>query len=327
MILVTGGAGFVGSNLVARLTADGRRVAVDDTLGTGEKWRNLARHPVDELVAPDDLEEFLARRGGEIELVYHLGAITSTTETNVDLLTETNVRLSQRLWTWCARHRTPFVYASSAATYGDGSQGFRDDDSIGYLERLDPLNAYARSKHTFDCWAAAEAEEERNTPPRWYGLKLFNVYGPNEYHKGDMQSVVAKAYAQVSSGSPVTLFRSHHPDYADGGQKRDFVHVDDCVEVLTWIAVREPASGLYNVGTGRAQTWLELVGTLFAALGRSPRIEWQDVPEPLRDRYQYFTEADLSKLRAAGYERSFRSVEVGVADYVTRYLATADPYR
>jgi ADP-L-glycero-D-manno-heptose 6-epimerase len=327
MILVTGGAGFIGSNLVARLTEEGRRVVVDDTLGVGDKWRNLARHPLDELVAPDGLDRFLARRGQEVEVVYHLGAVTSTIETDVTLLTETNVHLSQHLWKWCAGHGVPFVYASSAATYGDGSKGFRDDDSSAHLGRLRPLNAYARSKHAFDCWVAGEVREGGATPPRWYGLKLFNVYGPNEYHKGDMRSVAAKAYAQASRIEPVTLFRSHHPAYADGGQKRDFVYVDDCVDVLVWLLAHEPANGLYNVGTGRAQTWLELVDALFSALGIEPRIEWMDVPLPLRDRYQYFTEADLGKLRTAGYGGSFRPVEEGVREYVEQYLNTDDPYR
>ena len=327
MILVTGGAGFIGSNLVARLAAEGRRVSIDDSLGTGHKWRNLAHHSFDELVAPADLGRFLRRRGDEIELVYHLGAVTSTTETDADLLAATNIRLSQRLWRWCARQQVPFVYASSAATYGDGSRGFQDDDSDDALAALRPLNAYAWSKHTFDRWAVREASEGRDGPPLWYGLKLFNVYGPNEYHKGDMQSVVAKAYSQIACGSSVTLFRSHNPAYSDGGQKRDFLHVDDCVEVLTWFAAHAPPSGLYNVGTGRAQTWLELVDAVYAALGRSPSIRWMDVPPEIRERYQYYTQADVSKLRAAGYARPFRPVEEGVPDYVRGYLAAADPYR
>jgi len=326
MILVTGGAGFIGSNLVARLTEDGRRVSVDDVLDGGDKWRNLAHHPVAELVTPEGLDHFLARRGEEIELVHHLGAITSTTETDGELLTETNVRLSQRLWRWCTRFQVPLVYASSAATYGDGSQGFRDDDSGEALARLRPLNPYAWSKHAFDRWAVTEAEAGR-APPHWYGLKLFNVYGPNEYHKGEMRSVVAKAYERVACGQPVGLFRSHDPAYPDGGQKRDFVHVDDCVDVMTWLATNEPASGIYNVGTGRAQTWLELVEAVHAAVGRAPRIDWVDIPEALRERYQYFTQADISKLRAAGYDRPFKSLGEGVPAYVQGYLAAADPYR
>lgn len=327
MILVTGGTGFIGSNLLARLTAEGRRVSLADRLGAGDKWRNIAKHPFDELVPPERLGDFLRRRGHEVELVYHLGAITDTTETDGDLLARTNVRLSQRLWRWCARRQVPFVYASSAATYGDGTRGFLDDDADAALALLHPLNAYAWSKHAFDRWAVREAAAGRERPPLWYGLKLFNVYGPNEYHKGDMQSVVAKAYEQIACGRPVTLFRSHNPAYSDGGQKRDFVHVDDCVDVLTWLPANGPASGLYNVGTGRAQTWLELVDTVYAALGRERRIEWADVPQPIRERYQYYTQADVSKLRTAGFERPFRSLEEGVPEYVQGYLAAADPYR
>ncbi|MGE0157760.1 MAG: ADP-glyceromanno-heptose 6-epimerase [Gemmatimonadales bacterium] len=327
MILVTGGAGFIGSNLLARLTMEGRRVSINDTLGSGDKWRNVSRHPVDELVSPDGLDDFLERRAEEIELIYHLGAITSTTETDAELLAETNVRLSQRLWRWCARNQVPLVYASSAATYGDGVRGFRDEDTEDALAALHPLNAYAWSKHAFDRWAVGEAAAGRARPPLWYGLKLFNVYGPNEYHKGEMQSVVAKAYAQASCGNPVTLFRSHNPAYADGGQKRDFIHVDDCVDVLLWLAASHPPSGLYNVGTGRAQTWLELVEAVYAALGRTAEIRWIDVPEALRARYQYYTQADVSKLRAAGYHGAFRPLEEGVPQYVRDYLATSDPYR
>ncbi|HET9949494.1 MAG TPA: ADP-glyceromanno-heptose 6-epimerase [Longimicrobiales bacterium] len=327
MILVTGGAGFIGSNLVARLVEEGRRVVVSDWLGTGDKWRNLGRHGLDELVAPEGLAELLEGRGREVELVYHLGAITSTTETDADLLAETNLRLSQRIWRWCAQREVPLVYASSAATYGDGSAGFRDDDTPEALARLKPLNAYAWSKHAFDLWAAREAAEGRPAPPSWHGLKLFNVYGPNEYHKGEMRSLVAKAYPAAVCGEPVRLFRSHRPDYPDGGQRRDFVYVADCVNVLTWIARAHPPSGIYNVGTGRAQTWLELVGALYRALGREPAIEWIDIPAPIRDRYQYHTEADLTKLRAAGYDREFAPVERGVREYVERHLATADPYR
>ena len=327
MSIVTGGAGVNGSNLVARLIDEGHQVSINDTLGTGQKWRNLAKHPFDQLIPPGTLPDFLASRGHEVELVYHLGAITSTTETDRDLLTETNIRLSQRIWRWCTDHQGPLVYASSAATYGDGSSGFVDDDSAEALARLHPLNDYAWSKHEFDRWAVHEAARSAGAPPVWYGLKLFNVYGPNEYHKGDMQSVVAKTYPNAERGKPATLFRSHRSEYEDGGQRRDFVYVSDCVDVMMWLVQRRPTSGLYNVGTGRAQSWLELMRALYGAAGQEPRIDWIDIPEDLRDRYQYFTEADTTKLRAAGYERSFLPVEDGVRDYVERYLAAEDPYR
>jgi ADP-L-glycero-D-manno-heptose 6-epimerase len=327
MILVTGGTGFIGSNLVARLADAGERVSISDTLGTGDKWRNVAHHEIDELVAPGSLDVFLDRRGSEIDLVYHLGAVSSTTETDADLIAETNLRLSQRVWRWCADEQVPLVYASSAATYGDGSAGFVDDDTPEALARLRPLNAYGWSKHAFDRWVAREVAEERAAPPSWYGLKFFNVYGPNEQHKGDMRSVVTKAYTGAARGKAVTLFRSHRPDYADGGQMRDFVYVRDCVDVMVWLKEHRPSSGLYNLGTGRAQSWLELMGALYATVGHELRVMWVDTPEEIRDRYQYFTQADMTKLRAAGYEAPFAPVEEGVRDYVERFLATDDPYR
>lgn len=327
MILVTGGTGFIGSNLVARLSDAGERVSISDTLGTGDKWKNIAKHAIDELVAPSALDDLLDRRGDEIELVYHMGAISSTTESDADRIVDNNLRLSQRLWRWCAGADVPLVYASSAATYGDGSAGFVDDDAPAALARLRPLNAYGWSKHAFDRWVAREVAEERAAPPRWYGLKFFNVYGPNEQHKRDMRSVVTKAFAGAVRGKPVTLFRSHHPDYPDGGQMRDFVYVRDCVDVMLWLEEHRPESGLYNLGTGRAQTWLELIGALYDAVGRELRVMWVDTPEEIRERYQYFTQADVKKLRAAGYEAPFAPVEEGVRDYVERFLATTDPNR
>jgi len=327
MILVTGGAGFIGSNLVAELSDRGHRASVCDRLGTDDKWKNLAKHELDELVPPDGLDDFLERRGDEVERVFHMGAISATTETDADLIARTNLTLSQRLWRWCARHDVPLVYASSAATYGDGEAGFDDDERPEALARLRPMNAYGWSKHVFDRWAVREVDEGRPAPPQWVGLKFFNVYGPNEYHKGEMQSVVTKAYPTAARGEPVTLFRSHDPRYEDGRQMRDFVYVRDCVRVMIWLADRPELSGLFNLGTGRAQSWLELMKALFDAVGRELAIRWVDTPVEIRDRYQYFTEADMQKLRNAGYEEHFAPVEEGVADYVERFLATDDPYR
>ncbi len=320
MILVTGGAGFIGSNLVAALDDAGERVSVCDRLGQGDKWRNLARRELDELVDPDDLWDFLERRRGELGYVFHMGAISATTETDADLIAATNIRLPQAIWRWCARHDVPLVYASSAATYGDGSAGFDDDTSPDGLARLLPLNAYGWSKQIFDRWVARQVRDGAPTPPQWVGLKFFNVYGPNEHHKGDMRSVVTKAWPRVVAGEPVRLFRSHHPDYPDGGQKRDFVYVQDCVDVMLWLRRHPDVSGLFNLGTGRAQTWLELMEALHAAAGRELAVEWIDMPEELKDRYQYFTEARMDRLRDAGYQQPFRSVEEGVDDYVQRFL-------
>jgi ADP-L-glycero-D-manno-heptose 6-epimerase len=327
MILVTGGTGFIGSNLVGALSDQGERVSICDVFGTGEKWKNVAKHEIDELVDPLSLGEFLSRRMNDIDFVYHMGAVSATTETDADLIVDSNLRLSQRIWRWCAEHEVPLVYASSAATYGDGEQGFVDSDDRASLAVFRPLNAYGWSKLAFDRWVAREVEDGHPTPPHWAGLKFFNVYGPNEYHKDDMRSVVTKAYPHAAAGQKVQLFRSHHPDYEDGGQMRDFVYVSDCVDVMLWLRDERPASGLYNLGTGRAQTWLELMGALYSAVGRELEVRWVDTPEEVRDKYQYFTQADMTKLRDAGYTEPFSSVEDGVAAYVTHFLATHDPYR
>jgi ADP-L-glycero-D-manno-heptose 6-epimerase len=328
VIVVTGGAGFIGSNIVAGLeSADTGRVSVVDRLGCGEKWKNLRGRALDELVDPADLDDFLARRGEEVRYVVHMGAISATTETDADLIVATNVRLSQRIWRWCADRDVPLIYASSAATYGDGSEGFDDDSDPDALARLLPLNAYGWSKHLFDRWVVREVASGAPRPPQWVGLRFFNVYGPHEHHKGDMRSVVTKSYPAAAAGKPVTLFRSHHPDYEDGGQMRDFVYVKDCVDVMLWLMERRDVSGLYNLGTGRAQTWLELMGALYGAVGREMEVQWVDTAEEIRDRYQYYTQAAMDRLRAAGYQGRFRTVEEGVSDYVTEHLATPDPYR
>jgi ADP-L-glycero-D-manno-heptose 6-epimerase len=327
LILVTGGAGFIGSNLVAALHDRGHPVAVCDRLGRDEKWKNLARIPLRDLVPPEGLNDFLKRRGREVSCVFHMGAITSTLERDADLVTAVNFGLSQEIWRWCAGADVPLVYASSAATYGDGGHGFDDDGSAEALAALRPLNPYGWSKHLFDRWVAEEVAEGRRSPPQWVGLKFFNVYGPNEYHKADMRSLVTKVHARAVRGEPVPLFRSRHPDYPDGGQMRDFVYVRDCVEVMLWLLENRHVSGLFNLGTGRAQTWLDLMRSLYGSLGRELRVEWVDTPPELHDRYQYYTEARMERLRAAGYSAAFAPVEEGVRDYVERYLSTGDPYR
>lgn len=327
MILVTGGAGFIGSNIVAALCERGEDVVVCDHLGEGDKWRNLAKHEVAELVAPEMLQGWLQKHGERLAAVVHMGAISSTTESNVDLLVERNIRASLFLWDWCAAHRRPLIYASSAATYGDGSAGFEDDASPRALARLRPLNAYAWSKHFVDRRIARLLARGAPAPPQWVGLKFFNVYGPNEYHKGAMRSVVAQNYERVRAGEPVRLFRSHRPEYADGEQRRDFIYVRDCVDVVLWLLERPAVNGLFNLGTGQARTFLDLAAAMFAAVGRPPRIEMIDMPEALRARYQYRTEAPMARLRAAGYDKPFTTLEDGVADYVRRYLEGPDPYR
>jgi ADP-L-glycero-D-manno-heptose 6-epimerase len=327
MILVTGGAGFIGSNVAAALAERGEQVAVCDRLGEGDKWRNLARVPLQEAIAPEALLPWLAQAAGQIDAVIHLGAITSTTEADADLILEVNFRLSQALWHWCTAAGKRFIYASSAATYGDGAQGFDDDAASEALARLRPLNPYGWSKHLFDRWIAAALGQGTARPRQWVGLKFFNVYGPNEYHKGAMRSVVAHKYPLAAADQPVTLFRSHRADVPDGGQQRDFVYVRDCVEVMLWLLENPHVNGLFNLGTGRARSFADLVRALGAALGRQVRVEYIDTPAAVRAHYQYFTEARMERLRQAGYGRPFTSLEEGVRDYVQSYLSRPDPYR
>ena len=327
MIVVTGGAGFIGSNVAAALAERGEQVAVCDRLRRADKWRNLARVPLRELLAPEALPAWLTQQAGEIDAVIHMGAITSTTEADADLITEVNFRLSQQLWRFCSAAGKRFIYASSAATYGDGTQGFDDDAAPEALARLRPLNPYGWSKHLFDRWIVATLAQGGPRPPQWVGLKFFNVYGPNEYHKGTMRSVVAQKYPPAAADQPVTLFRSHRVDVPDGGQRRDFVYVRDCVEVMLWLLGNPRVNGLFNLGTGQARSFAELARALGAALGRTVRIEYVDTPPAVRAHYQYFTEARMQRLRQAGYSQPFTSLEEGVRDYVQRYLSQPDPYR
>jgi ADP-L-glycero-D-manno-heptose 6-epimerase len=327
MYMVTGGAGFIGSNIVAALAASGEDIAVCDWLGNDERWRNLLKHEIADVVAPDDIADWLRRNQDGVEAVIHMGAITATTETNVDAIVRNNVRATLDLLDWCTETNTRFIYASSAATYGDGTQGFDDDFTCEALALLRPLNAYGWSKHLVDRRIARLAQRSRPLPPQWVGLKFFNVYGPNEYHKGSMQSVVAKNFALVKATRPLCLFRSYRPDYADGGQLRDFVYVDDCVDVVLWLLDHPHVSGLFNLGSGRARTWLDLAHALFDAMERPRTVEFIDMPQALIEKYQYFTEARMDRLRAAGYEPPFAPLEDGIRKYVRHYLETDDPFR
>jgi ADP-L-glycero-D-manno-heptose 6-epimerase len=326
MILVTGGAGFIGSNIVAALADRGEEVVVCDRLRRNGKWRNLAKHLVAEIVAPEGLHAWLDRTP-PLRAIVHMGAISATTETDGDLTAATNIALPLALWAWCAAHAVPLIYASSAATYGDGSAGFDDDASPAALARLRPLNLYGWSKHAFDRRVADLVARGRPRPPQWAGLKFFNVYGPNEYHKGPMISVVKRKADEIAGGGPATLFRSHRADIPDGHQARDFIWVGDCVDVVLWLLDHPEASGLFNVGTGRARTYVEVARAVFAAMNRAPEIRFVDTPDELRAQYQYFTQARMERLRAAGYDRPFTALEDGVATYVRDYLLAADPYR
>lgn len=311
MILITGGAGFIGANIVTALR--GREpLVVCDWFGTDDKWKNLRHAEVDQFIFPEDLKDFLTECGHCITSVLHLGAISATTERDVDLIVKSNLQLSRMLWTFCANRLIPFIYASSAATYGDGSLGFDDRSDDDYLAQLRPLNAYGWSKLAFDRQILSMVRRGEPAPPRWAGLKFFNVYGPREQHKGSMRSVMTTHFERLREGGSLSLFRSDRPDYSDGGQMRDFVLVDDCVAVISWMLDNSFPSDLYNVGTGKAQTWLEAGKAMFAALGREPVIEFVEMPEALKGRYQYFTEACMDKLAAIGAPVPATSLHAGV---------------
>ena len=327
MIIVTGGAGFIGSYLVKELEVRGARdIVVCDLLGTDDKWKNIAKRELADLIPPDELPAFLNDNAGDIETVFHMGAISNTTECDADLIVRSNIRLSMNLWDWCAANNTNLIYASSAATYGDGNQGFEGADTINGLAKLRPMNAYGWSKHAFDRRIARIVSENGPRPPHWAGLKFFNVYGPNEYHKGGMISVALKNFREIEKTGKAVLFRSHNPDYPDGGQKRDFVWVGDCVDIALWLEDNPSAQGIFNVGTGEARTFEDLARSVFTAMSRDVDIEFVDTPEAIRDRYQYFTQADMSRLRDAGYDRPATSLEDGVRQYVGDYLTAEDPY-
>ena len=326
MIMVTGGAGFIGSYLHADLVARGQETVVVDRLGSDGKWRNLAKHPPARLIPPEALDDFLAGHP-PLEMVFHLGSISETTVTDGDLVWATNVETSLTLWRWCAARGVRFVYASSASTYGNGAQGFEDDASVAALSRLRPMNLYGWSKLAFDLQVARMIAAGEPRPPQWAGLKFFNVYGPNEYHKAHMISVVKVKHDEIVAGGRPRLFRSDRADIADGEQKRDFIWVGDVVDVLLWLLDKPGVNGLFNVGTGQARTYLDLAHAVCDAAGQPRAVDFIDMPENLRGQYQSFTQADTTKLRAAGYGGQFTPLEDGIRQYVQNYLAQPDPYR
>lgn len=326
MYVVTGGAGFIGSNLVAALCDRGEEVLVVDRLRDGVKWRNLARHGIAGIIPPEALDGFWASQP-KVSAVLHMGAISATTATDGDLVAATNLTLPLALWAECAARDIPFIYASSAATYGDGALGFADEESRVALAALRPLNLYGWSKLAFDRRVAEMLARGHPAPPQWAGLRFFNVYGPNEYHKGRMASVVFHKFNEVRRGEPAKLFRSDRPGCADGAQMRDFVHVEDCVAAMLWLLDNPQVSGLFNIGSGQARSFLDLVGAMFAGLGQNEHIAFIDMPPDLRGKYQYFTEAPMAKLRAAGFTRAATTLEDGVGRYVRDFLLNADPHR
>ncbi len=325
MILVTGGAGFIGSNLQAALVRRGHETVVVDRLRQGAKWRNLAKHPPSRIIPPADIDAFLESHP-PVEMVYHLGAISDTTASDGDAVWETNVELSRTVWHWCTNHGVRLVYASSAATYGHGTAGFDDDYTPAALQRLRPLNLYGWTKHAFDLRVARVMAERRPHPPQWVGLKFFNVYGPNEYHKGRMISVIKVKHDEVADGGPARLFRSTEAGLADGEQKRDFIWVGDVIDTLLWLMDTPGVNGLFNLGTGQARSYLDLAHAVCDAAGVPRTIEFIDMPEALRDQYQSFTQAEMGSLRIAGYAGQFTPLEEGVRRYIQDYLTQPDPY-
>jgi len=329
MIIITGGAGFIGSNIAAGLQESGfSDLVIVDRLGDGEKWRNIAKRELHSVVRPEDLFDFLQAHVGEIDAVIHMGAISSTTETDADLIVHNNFTLTMRLWRFCAACSKRFIYASSAATYGAGEAGFDDNESLAYLDSLRPLNAYGWSKALVDRAIARELAEGRPAPVQHVGLKFFNVYGPNEYHKGGQKSVIAHIFPEVMADREVKLFKSYNPDYEDGQQLRDFVWVGDIVSVVLWLIGNPQVSGLFNVGSGEARSFYDLAAAVWAAVGKPPKIGYKEMPVELREKYQYYTKAPLDKLRKAGYGSPMASLEAGVAEYVGKFLSCAkDPFR
>jgi ADP-L-glycero-D-manno-heptose 6-epimerase len=323
-ILLTGAAGFIGSYLLGYLNKKGYTdIIIVDDFSEEDKWFNFDSKQFREKIEREELFTWLESNDPSIDFVFHLGARTDTTEFDYAIHEKFNVIYSKKIWDYCTAKNIPLVYASSAATYGGGELGYKDDHDI--VEHLQPLNPYGISKNKFDKWALKQSAAPRQptgmgAPPFWAGLKFFNVYGPNEYHKGRMASVIFHSFNQARTTGKVKLFRSHKPGFENGQQLRDFIYVEDVAAVCYWLMQHTIASGLYNLGTGKARTFEDLVKATFAGMGKAPVIEYIDMPEDIRDRYQYFTEADMNKLIAAGYDKPFHSLEEGVGDYVKNYL-------
>lgn len=317
MIIVTGAAGFIGSCLITKLNSEGfNAIVAVDKFHQPEKLKNLENKRIMNRIDRDDFIAWLDDNYQEVEFIFHIGARTDTAEFNKEVLWNLNTIYSQNLWQKCVRYQIPFVYASSAATYGLGELGYLDDEKV--IPQLKPLNLYGESKNQFDIWAL----EQNNKPFYWAGLKFFNVYGPNEYHKGRMASVIWHAYKQISETGKMKLFKSHNINYKDGEQMRDFIYVMDIVDACYFLMHHRKNNGIYNLGSGEARTFHDLVKAVFSAMSKNPDVEFIDTPEDIRDKYQYFTEAKMSKYRSIGYSKQFWSLEKGVKDYVQNYLLT-----
>lgn len=322
MIIVTGGAGFIGSAFVWKLNQEGiDNIVIVDRLGTSDKWKNLVNLRFVNYIHKDDLLEMIDTDmvPFEVDAIIHMGACSSTTERDADYLWHNNYAYTKLLAEWALERNIRFIYASSAATYGDGTKGFSDNHKT--IPELKPINMYGYSKQVFDLWALRQKLENRMA-----GIKFFNVFGPNEYHKGDMSSVIFKAFHQIKETGKVKLFKSYKKEYKDGGQMRDFVYVKDCVNVMWWLFKNPKVNGIFNLGTGQARSWNDLIKAVFTAMKKKANIEYIAMPEALRNQYQYFTEAEMSKLKKTGCPVKFASLEDSVRDYVVNYLQKSDPH-
>lgn len=322
MFVVTGGAGFIGSAIVHKLNSEGiDDIIIVDELGTSDKWKNFSNKSISDFINKDKFLEQISNNDlpFSIQAIIHMGACSSTTETNADFFMENNYRYSKIIADWAIKNNVRLIYASSGATYGAGSAGYSDDDS--FTKQLRPLNIYGFSKQLFDLWAIRTGAVKKIV-----GIKFFNVFGPNEYHKGDMSSVVFKAYQQINTTGKVRLFKSYNDNYRDGEQKRDFIYIKDCLEVIWWLLNRPETNGIFNLGTGKARTWNDLANAVFDAMEKQKKIEYIEMPDAIRDHYQYFTEAKMDKMNATGCPIKFQSLNDSIHDYVVNYLQQPDPY-
>ena len=326
MIIITGATGFIGSCLQARLYDLKEKTVVIDWLGDEGKWRNIANHVPTDLIFPEYIDDFLVQHCKVIRAVIHLGAISETTARDGDLVWKTNVNLSKKLWHWCALNQVRFIYASSAATYGGANQLEEFTDESNHIADLKPLNLYGWSKQVFDRFVLEQVRNHQPVPPQWAGLKFFNVYGPNEYHKGKMISVVKVKFDDIQKGGVPRLFKSDRDGLTDGAQARDFIWVGDVIEIILWLLNNPDVNGIYNCGTGQARTYLDLAYAVCDAVGCKREVEFIDMPQSLQGQYQYFTQADMTRLKVAGYQRAFTSLEEGISKYIQGYLLRPDPY-